>query len=114
MKYVSYYRANIYVIKNPINGYQSISDNTDFIFIIIIRLNIDVFLHTKKKIIQVTKISLLLSSESIFKKRKKNKNSNLIWILSAFHLNFYYSKNLNYIWYCYGTKFRVFSSTYHG
>lgn len=43
MKYVSYYRANIYVIKNPINGYQSISDNTDFIFIIIIRLNIDVF-----------------------------------------------------------------------
>lgn len=71
MKYVSYYRANIYVIKNPINGYQSISDNTDFIFIIIIRLNIDVFLHTKKKIIQVTKISLLLSSESIFKKRKK-------------------------------------------
>lgn len=49
MKYVSYYRANIYVIKNPINGYQSISDNTDFIFIIIIRLNIDVFLHKKKK-----------------------------------------------------------------
>lgn len=32
MKSVSYYRANIYVIKNPINGYQSISDNTDFIF----------------------------------------------------------------------------------
>lgn len=32
MKSVSYYRANIYVIKNPINGYQSISNNTDFIF----------------------------------------------------------------------------------
>lgn len=72
MKSVSYYRANIYVIKNPINGYQSISDNTDFIFNYNKTIFISMFSYImiKKKIIQVTKISLLLLSESVFKRKK--------------------------------------------
>lgn len=76
MKYVSYYRANIYVIKNPINGYQSISDNTDFIFIIIIRLNIHVFLQ--KRLYKLQRSHYYCHPNPYLKKEKKNKNSNLI------------------------------------